>query len=538
MRTHLDQNETHLPRDNAPSEQVLNSLLRRADWRFLLPNPEPHVSICFARGLLAKAVQAISDCTVNPQDATPGVCDLTVAIDPDQKTLGAAWEALRTGGACYTEWYSPLHTNPRIVKEKLSAMGFENVTCYWAWPLPARAPALFWLPVEATGAIHFFMTHRTPDKSIARHWVRALLRFLWRGARGLGIIGPICAVARKPVRYGPSLLKPDLKPALLDFIRASWDKWGLGGTPERLSWLLLTEGNHSRKKAVGLVFAEPDTQPRIAVKMPRVASSIPGLLNEKTTLEYIQAFRQNDLCGIPRVLFCEQWDSLVFLGETALTGVPLYTKLNRSNFHQLVLEASNWQIKLAGHNRPIPSRDWWKRIAEPAFEVFSESFGDVIDDGMLRTAREILAALGSLPRVCEQRDFSPWNVMVTADEQLAILDWESAELNGLPATDLIYFLAYAGFFLDGAWQSGRFRESYRASLDRFTFTGAVHAEAMAQYVAQVDIDISSLRALRLLTWMVHARSEYRRLVGRWGNRPPLESLRRSLFLNLWEEELR
>src|SRR5436190_718658 len=97
---------------------------------------------------------------------------------------------------------------------------------------------------------------------------------------------------------------------------------------------------------------------------------------------------------------------------------------------------------------------------------------------MIRETRARLAALGDLPLVCEQRDFSPWNVLIAADGALVVLDWESAETEGLPGMDLIYFLAYLAFFLDGAMESGRFRESYRAALDPATFTGAVQAECL------------------------------------------------------------
>lgn len=524
------------PAANALPEQALNPLLRRADWRFILPDPQPHVSVCYARGLLAQAVQAISDRLVDPKDETRGTCDLAAAVDPDRNTLEAAWTALRAGGTCYTEWYSPSSANYQRVKRNLSAAGFEQVSCYWAWPLPARAPAIFWIPLQAPGALGYFMSHRPPDASKLRNWLRALIRSLWRAAHDLGLTFPVLAVARKPVDANAGATRDELKPALLDSIRAHWEKWGLGPAPDRLSWLLLTGGENSNNKAVGLVFGEPDTQARIAVKMPRVPASVPGLLREKTTLEQIHAVR-TDLAGIPRVLFSEQRGAFVILGETALAGVPLYTRLKRSNYRQLALAVSSWQIQLAGQGQPVAREVWWGRLVEPLLEEFSRSFGSVVEsDGCART-REILCSLGTLPLVCEQRDFSPWNVMVTANDQLAVLDWESAEISGLPAADLIYFLAHAVFFLDGAWRTGRFRESYRAALDGSTLTGSVQSETLSQYADHLGIPSCALGPLRLYTWMVHACSQYRRAL-RSGIQPSTEWLRLSSFLNLWEEELR
>jgi len=144
----------------------------------------------------------------------------------------------------------------------------------------------------------------------------------------------------------------------------------------------------------------------------------------------------------------------------------------------------------------------------------------------------------SPPLVCEHRDFSPWNIIRTPTDELAVLDWEGAELEGFPALDLLYFLAHLGFYLDGAYSSGRYRESYRASLDPSTFAGSVRAEALARYQRALGLDQALLAPLSVFVWLVHARSEYQRLVA---DATTLlvepERLRRAGFVALWEEEL-
>src|SRR5207302_1372878 len=114
-------------------------------------------------------------------------------------------------------------------------------------------------------------------------------------------------------------------------------------------------------------------------------------------------------------------------------------------------------------------------------------------------------------------------------------DWESAELEGLPGLDLVYFLTYLSLFLAGAMGSGRFRAAYRACLEATTPMGRLIAECEARYAAAVGLDAGSLQALRLLTWLVHARSEYRRLWADAGGPPGRAALRSSLFVALWEE---
>ena len=105
-------------------EVAINQRLRRADWRFLLPDPRPARSICFADGLLAQAVDAISDRVIEPTTHSIGDCDLAVARNPAQSTLQATWAALRPGGACYVEWTSPLTGGPAKIRQRLETIGF------------------------------------------------------------------------------------------------------------------------------------------------------------------------------------------------------------------------------------------------------------------------------------------------------------------------------------------------------------------------------------------------------------------------------
>jgi hypothetical protein len=66
----------------------------------------------------------------------------------------------------------------------------------------------------------------------------------------------------------------------------------------------------------------------------------------------------------------------------------------------------------------------------------------------------------------------------------------------------------------------------------------VSYECLAHHASQIGFDPSALHPLRLLVWLLHSRSEYQRLVADVAGRPERELLRRSLFVDLWEEELR
>jgi hypothetical protein len=272
--------------------------------------------------------------------------------------------------------------------------------------------------------------------------------------------------------------------------------------------------------------------------MSRVPECIPALLREATALQSIHSLYTVGMKGVPRVLFCREQPGLIVLGETAMTGRPLWTLLDADNYQEIALQATIWLADFVGRPKPCPRSQWWNRLVEPVIVDFRESFGPILDRGMLRETEAILDTLDSLPVVCEHRDFSPWNILVGSDGELIVLDWESTELHGLPAVDLIYFLTYLAFYVSGTWRSKRFRKSHRDALDPSTLTGNVRNECMTHYVSRTGINPDALGPLRLFTWMLHSRSEYRHFVADVAGKPGREILRRSLFVSLWEEEVR
>jgi aminoglycoside phosphotransferase (APT) family kinase protein len=183
---------------------------------------------------------------------------------------------------------------------------------------------------------------------------------------------------------------------------------------------------------------------------------------------------------------------------------------------------------------------WWDRLVVPVFKNFESSFGPVLDAGMLRDAWDIVSTLEAMPLVCEHRDFSHWNIFVTPAGELHVLDWESSELQGLPVLDLLYFLTWLPLASHaGAWHPDLVRHCYRTLRDVSSPTGAVSQRCVSLYTSRTGVHPSNVRPLRLLAWMLHSRNEYEELVADvGGGTPDPQRLRQSLFLTLWDDELR
>jgi hypothetical protein len=521
-----------------------NRIMRRADWRFLLPGPTPERGICLASGLLADATRAISGSLVTPgQGDVRGTCDLAVAVNPSAALLRQACEALRPGGALYVEWSR--WRRPGDVRRELGRMGFESVNCYAPRPTPGRG-AEVWVPLESDGAVRHFLAEQSRRQRGARALLQAARGALWRAGQGLRWASPICAVALKPTiehldHPGPGVsrgtptsrrLSPQLEATLL----AGWEKWELGLEPHALAPLLITRGRRSINKAVSLVFAGADPRPVAVIKRPRVPQSSEPMWNEARVLEGVHR-RAAEMPGAPRVLFCEQLDGILTLGETFLPGRPVAELIGTDNYRTFALEATEWSATLAGRSAPVPADGWKGRLIHPVIARFEENFGAVIDPGLFREALALLESLPALPLVCEQRDFSPWNLLRTAGGQLGVLDWESAEAQGLPALDLIYYLTFLSSYVDGSIYTGDLVPARRRCLDRGTMMGRLAHECLERYFERLGISGAPLRPLAVLAWMIHARSDYHHFGLDLGAVPTVVQLRTSRFLRLWSLEL-
>ena len=503
-----------------------NATLRRADWRVLLASPQPAKTICFATGRLAAAVERISGATIHARTATTWGADfdLAVAVDPSRTTLDAAVAALHPGGSCYTEWYGVRPGGVSRIRHWLERAGLEDVRCYWAWPSPARSAPAFWLPLSAPGALRFFIESRTPARSPFLRVLYAVRRSGWRLAARAGLIAPICATATKP--GAPNQERLVARVALQSEQEADGD----------LSVLLLTGGPRSVSKVTALAFREPASTPLVAIKLSRTPEAASLLRHEARVLGAV-ACAAPSLDGVPRFRSSHDEGGLFALAESPAVGTPLNDLIDRKTYGQLALKATTWLGALAGRQPAQPRLLWWDRLVIPVVTDFRRFFQPIIGQDLFRAADEALDTLGNLPLVIEHRDYAPWNILVGAGGRLHVLDWEGAELRGLPGLDLIYFLAYLAFFHDGAIRSGRYRESYGRCFDKDTFTGRISAECEHIYAATVGMDLSAWRALRVFVWMSKALSEYRRFAEDCGGPPTRKALQTSLFVALWKDEL-
>lgn len=493
-------------------ERERNRWLRRLDWRFLLHEPAPR-RVCSllpaGQSSLKQAIQAF-----DLQPAPPA--DLAVVQNPTRARLAQAFAALQPGGELYGEWRFPMG-GERAVRHALTQAGFVDIACYWAWPVPGTRPPSFWLPVDAPHAIRAFLALRPATRSKRITARRTALRYLWQAAYRAGVVAPLQVTARRPNGQ---------QAPLITMLHEN------GIAASRVSSLLLTGGARSVNKVVRLLFHEQQPEPVAVVKYPRVPASIEPLRREARTLQLLHQLRPVPLAGVPEVLhWNEQTGQLT---EHALMGKPLYSLLTAQSLASYAMRASDWLSALV---YGPATNDWIQRIAQPALAYFKIHFGAVIDVQRVDDLEAALQRVGVLPTTFEQRDFSPWNVLLDRNNQLIVLDWESAEPQGLPGLDLIYFLSYLIFTHEQAMESKKFRASYLRLRDRQHPVGALVHRCLAHYAQVTGLNSDVLRVLWPFTWVLHARSEYAHMQADCGGTPTRAQLETSLFVDLWRTEM-
>src|SRR5205823_4835695 len=170
--------------------------------------------------------------------------------------------------------------------------------------------------------------------------------------------------------------------------------------------------------------------PALAIKTARTRDSGRGLHRESELLDAVAALHPRGMPGVPRLHFLDALLGRPILGETALTGMPLAATLTHANYPRAAERVTDWLLALAEPATTLPPEPTWETLVAPALERFAAEFAPVLDASRLERTREILGTLGALPVVCEQRDFSPWNVF-DGDHGIVVLDWESGEPRGL-----------------------------------------------------------------------------------------------------------
>jgi hypothetical protein len=174
---------TQIPFGAVPP-RVETELLRRLDWRVLLPMPElKRVGYCSAQKqtALLRALRAYAGDIhlLNDRHADLN-CDLVVAESPTLRQLSLAARNVKAGGCIYVEMSQlPLVRPVGAFQNRLRCLGFRSIRVHWHFPsferrqqmIPFDSPAVAQLCATEKPHLAWF-THLPVRYRIWQRFVR------------------------------------------------------------------------------------------------------------------------------------------------------------------------------------------------------------------------------------------------------------------------------------------------------------------------------------------------------------------------------
>ena len=225
-------------------------------------------------------------------------------------------------------------------------------------------------------------------------------------------------------------------------------------------------------------------------------------------------------------------------GREAVEGEPLLDALTPANFEELATRVTRLLIELAGTAEPVPPTvvgRGWSRSRWPSFE---RHFGAVVAAGALSAARADSSPASAICRSSRAPRLLALEHRPRPPAEPGLLDWESAEPDGLPGLDLVYFLANCAFVLDGALEPAAPARPTRACSTRRRRYGRVAARRERRVRAPRSASPPRTSAACACS-AGSSTAAPTTATSSWSRRrtPRPEALREAMFLGLVEEEL-
>ncbi|HEY0518405.1 MAG TPA: phosphotransferase [Ilumatobacteraceae bacterium] len=437
------------------------ALLRRLDWRYMLPTPSNGV---FDRMIIIGGTAQLADAAraaglarhVATQLGEPA--DLVAMLSPARADPADIVRSLRPGATLYVEIDRRLRGNRRVSPRRLAATLQRHglsVNAQHALRPSFEKPELF-VPIDHSGALAWFLSSvyiaSSPAKRIAEAVARRVLR---SSGRRIGAIAPFHAtIAVVPRATGT------------DVMNRVFDSAGLSGALP--STAMIIHGGH---RVAQFGFTGNDAAPLLVVKIAKQRRADVRTVGEHDIMRRVRAsIGEVARTSVPEPKHVIQLNGVGGVAvEGPATGISLARSCARwgrsmdAKIDDLRL-ATAWLIDLHRHGLISDARwdaDRRDDVVEQPLAEFASRFRIGVEEAQLfestRAAADALAGT-PLPVVWEHGDFTIWNVFRDGDT-LNVLDWESCE-RGIPLADMIRLATHWHEAARGLTTSGARQRSF------------------------------------------------------------------------------
>ncbi len=229
------------------------------------------------------------------------------------------------------------------------------------------------------------------------------------------------------------------------------------GIARQPSCVLLTPRFGTSRHVVALVLTEGDGRPALVAKLPRLAGDGAALATEAAGLRTVRRVL-GETSSVPTLVAWLEDQPHPLLVETALEGRPLSPAAIARDRTRTVEATVAWLERVARSSARVPdpaddAARYRRLVEEPLLTAASTADPELGLAELVPPTLEALAPLrgAGLPLVLEHGDTSHPNLLLRTFGDLAVVDWELADPDGIPGHDLAFFLVYAA----GAARRGR-----------------------------------------------------------------------------------
>ncbi len=293
--------------------------------------------------------------------------------------------------------------------------------------------------------------------------------------------------------------------AVLTFLQKNRQRFELErfGVPLELSCIIATPRFQASRHVIFLLFRQESLDPVLVAKIPRLSENRAGVECEARALKAIQESRPSGFDSVPRLVAFEEHNGWPILLETALVGDPMNPRAIRHDRTGCCDDVTNWLcgLQVPGLVGGPPEANWYEKSVEEPIHILTKRLPlTARERRLLESSREILAPLSeeNLCRVFEHGDLSHPNLFRMPDGQVGVIDWELADLQGLPTGDLFFFLSYASF---ASQKSRSIERQMQTFNDAFFGSRSWTTPYIKKYADELQISRRNLTPLFLLTWI-------------------------------------
>lgn len=227
-----------------------------------------------------------------------------------------------------------------------------------------------------------------------------------------------------------------------DFLDTCPDAPGLldGGADQR-TFCSFSGSAGSQGAVTAVIFAKRNPDRGVVLKISRESTS-PHLAREAESLKQLRGILPPSLGGsVPLSLHVGTIAGRPYSVTTLLPGVnwrsltPGWSRLLR---HRMTVSAVQWIARLARETLQPKATGLDPAMLE-ALDRYVKVTADADAGRKAARALSVLKEIGDqVPRVVQQRDFWPGNILIGRSHNLSgVVDWEGALLNGLPGCDCV-----------------------------------------------------------------------------------------------------